>query len=576
MLYGPSSRRCCSFLSFSYRSNFAADTVSYVHLCSSVFSKNHFRDAVYTSFSTPSFYTLRHDRRFLLTPTGVPNLSFSRNGSHLQNQHSNEVEDEDNIVCYENEVINKNKVSEKQVDVPTCHLISNEGDFDERTTPHEKTQEGMHSDLKSYSSFNSYSEKRFGERKHNPGSAERCSALYQPYSLRNADEMEVNKVRDNYEKKAEVLKEIARITHRELRAEALRDAKDGNAAIPPLTPIGWSVEHDPGTRFFFMRKNIPYFSSDGSSRGDLSFRERKPQFRSILEEALQRHQESNAREDKNSGRNGSRESKLRKKYLREYLPHRGTDLQASMSSLDSSHYQRLDTQLTLYVPFQVQDLSLVDPTIPITEWCCFDLYVRKIPSSLACLLPHQRRVWDDRECMIFRLASVQSELRIRSVQFLSRQTERKLGESAAFGQGDPLWLAVNARRRQHQQRRAQAEQQERSMTGTDSPKKMIQKKPLTALYTDPRMTLQFLDDQTQLGDFARSMVYHGPHCSSLSAELQDGLLQYLSDNLGINNEVVEYVCQMQYFIEQEEYMGWLARLGLAVRRIRARIQQEKN
>lgn len=139
-----------------------------------------------------------------------------------------------------------------------------------------------------------------------------------------------------------------------------------------------------------------------------------------------------------------------------------------------------------------------------------------------------------------------------------------------------MWLAVNARRRQYQQRRAQVEQQERSTTGTDLPKEIDHKKPLTALYADPCVTLQFLDDRTQLGDFARSMVYHGPHCSSLSAELQDGLLQYLSDNLGINNGVVEYVCQMQYFIEQEEYMGWLARLGLIAQRIRAGFQQEKN
>lgn len=124
---------------------------------------------------------------------------------------------------------------------------------------------------------------------------------------------------------------------------------------------------------------------------------------------------------------------------------------------------RSDIHLTIYAPFRVLDLSLLDPDVSICEWSCFDLFVHKTPPShydhFTSLhksehhynnidtvgknkykLQGQQRIWDDQECLFVRLAAVNSELRIRGIQFISSSVARSINEYAFFGQsGDPYY-----------------------------------------------------------------------------------------------------------------------------------------
>lgn len=308
----------------------------------------------------------------------------------------------------------------------------------------------------------------------------------------------------------------------ELKAEVERDAKEGTAALPPLAPLGWHVEHETGSSNLFMRKTI--FPSDAIRT--------RPRFRSVLEEAKALHRKHLSQKASTSTpaiqQVGWQPYQERKQWKR-------TDAGAD----------RFLAHLTIHAPFRVRDLSLLESKISITEHACFDVYVQKcapFSRSPSTLTVPQQRVYDDREYLLLRLASVNSELRIRGIQFLSKSTEKALSTSVAFGRGDPLWLAVLAH---HQRRRV-----------LDSSLPRHKSKRIVGFKDS-----SILCETSLYGEYCRSMCYHGPYITDLSSELRDSLLTYIMSDLGITNEVVEYICQMQYFTEQEEYLGWLAQLG---------------
>lgn len=554
MLYETLSKLCCCSRLFLRCRSSSSAVGGFTHLrgCCLFFSSRVFNKSIGGEFSSPR--TLQQMWRSFCCTSAVSRLSCSSSSSYYRlAPQSNDEGKNDAVLC---SVDKKDRA----------------GMEERKLKVHKKDQENETEKVKNKCSASHFpfcflpSRPLFSPPK-GEGEGPKCLKPREEHLPDRCGERDVESLNVFHEKTKELMKEVKRVAHRELRAEVERDAKDGGAAIPPLTPVGWSVQHDPGTRFFFMQRVIPAkLPRTGSSHG-LSFSDERPKFRSVLEEALQRHQKTSKGNGRNSDSGTPQKDWKEKQGRDEVLPYLSSVLPSAKNlSFGSTAFPRLDTHLMLYVPFQVQDLSLQDPKVPITEWSRFDLYVRKAScaSSLSYPFPHQRRVLEDRECMLFRLASVQSELRIRAVQFLSQPVERKLAECAAFGQGDPMWLTIEARRRQHLQRQAQTENREKSPAGLDLKDPSMQggTRGILSTFKDRRMTPQLLEDKTPIGEFARAMVYHGPYCSSLSVELRDALLQYISDDLGITNDVVEYICQMQYFIEQEEYMGWLARLGM--------------
>lgn len=54
--------------------------------------------------------------------------------------------------------------------------------------------------------------------------------------------------------------------------------------------------------------------------------------------------------------------------------------------------------------------------------------------------------------------------------------------------------------------------------------------------------------------------YGGPNPLSLSKAMNDQILDY-AYCLGLDNRLAEYVCQMLYYLEHQEYLTWLARVA---------------
>lgn len=384
------------------------------------------------------------------------------------------------------------------------------------------------------------------------------------------------------ETKVKICEEIERIMQRELRAEVARDARDGVAAIPPLSPPGWRVDHTPSMRCFTMTRTLEP-GSDGGRGGRV--------FRSVLEEALSKHRNERAVASAAKRADKNQKTERNPPSLSSRWDQRAVRSSGSTASEGGEEEERLAarqtptavptrfrTHLFLYAPFRVQDLSLLDSKVPITEHACFDLYVHKQPAddvSPSALLPAQQRLWDDRVCLCLRLASVNSELRLRGVQFFSRPLERRLLETAAFGRGDPLCVAASNQSREQRHRELQHQRQRLRRGQGQGSDAMTAGSPMYA--APPSSSFGLGDDlllleQTSFGEFCRGACYHGPHLSELSRELHDALLEYVMAHLGITSVVTEYVCQMQYFLEQEEYMAWLARLGMAASSLKSHIK----
>ena len=253
--------------------------------------------------------------------------------------------------------------------------------------------------------------------------------------------------------------ELAGLATREIALEAARDEDDGLAALPPLIPDGWKMEHPPGSNFLLLR--------------------RKQNYRSLTE----RLRDVNGDEV-------------------HYLKPAVNARKRSESHAKRNHEGREPDEITLFCPMRFKDPSFHEPTVDLCEWVPFDCLVCRPQAS----------------SLFLRLASVNSELRIRTVQHISRTAVAALGSHVATFLPMPI------------------------AKGGEANKLDIH-----------RFGVQ--------GDYLRTLLYSGPTMTEMSAEFREQLMNYVTgSSIGITPEVVEYVCQMLYFAEQDEYMRWLGRL----------------
>ncbi|EKF35021.1 hypothetical protein MOQ_002356 [Trypanosoma cruzi marinkellei] len=397
---------------------------------------------------------------------------------------------------------------------------------------------------------------------------------------------------------------------REIKAEIERDSRDGVAAIPPLPPSGWKVQHPVGSNYFVMTRTL----SGGAKSAEQQTRRyqsvhdvflktlKENQRRNVLREKKQRQETEEEEEDKEQEQQQGLQGQMQeqagndmddiasstslrskgsvKKMVVDYSgqkQHRAV-LREMADSNDAEHVDRMDVCLTVFAPFRVYDPSLHDPTVDICEWSSFDVLVRKKKATVKkgsggitniALNSLAQLVHDKALCMFVRLASVNSEMRIRFIQFLSVNEAQALEEHACFGRGEPGFLELMRRRRQMRARTRPF----RSLRRYDEPLISLHEAPNTqdASSTSPLAIGSQQDSRgsayelltdcfDSTGEYSRTLCYSGPYLSELSKEMMGALQDYLQGDLAISQELCEYVCQMQFFLEQEEYMAWLGRL----------------
>lgn len=275
---------------------------------------------------------------------------------------------------------------------------------------------------------------------------------------------------------------LSDVCWKELRVEAQRDSDAGVEAIPPLIPDGWTLQYTPGCSYFLMHKktkksNPSSATAPGIPSTERTFRSRQEQqvLDMINEGVIGSHA---APKVYPTGDNNTRHGKGRNTHASTHVNDEGDSPRSSV---------------TVYCPLRCRDPSLHDPTVDLCEWIPFDVLVMKPAPRTSTSL-------------YFSLASVNSELRVRHLQWLSPALASSL-------------LPPNS--------------------------------PSSALS-------QFGIE----GEYLRAAhVYNGPLFSELAKPLQDEVLLYLHEVVGISATVREYICQMAFVIEQEAYIAWLGQLA---------------
>ncbi|KAG8344594.1 putative Mitochondrial glycoprotein [Trypanosoma vivax] len=377
---------------------------------------------------------------------------------------------------------------------------------------------------------------------------------------------------------------------RELRAEVERDMRDGVSAIPPLPPRGWQLHHPAGSRFFYMSRTL----KGGASSSELNTRRYQSVHDSFLNALRNAH--AQRRKGKTHVRNNDLEmasadpqpdANPSTKVVVDYRKQGNGDnrmmLRRAGDEGDASGVTRADVHLVLFAPFRVCDPSLHDPSVDIFEWSAFDLIIHKTVAqsvkeagdnpleSLVHMLE------DDALVMYVRLANVNSEVRIRSVQFISLSEAQALYEHACFGAGEPLFLELVRRLRRptfdlgtiaslghftprghYDDPRAHTRDTVNLVgdgrDGEDISLKSFKRSSYIHAYK------MLLEPSSVAGEYSRTLCYGGPYITELSKEMVESLQEYLQGDLGVSAELCEYVCQMQFYLEQEEYMAWLGQL----------------
>ncbi|KEG07177.1 hypothetical protein DQ04_10651030 [Trypanosoma grayi] len=371
----------------------------------------------------------------------------------------------------------------------------------------------------------------------------------------------------------------------EIRAEIERDSRDGVAAIPPLPPLGWKVQHPVGSNFFVMTCTL----RGGTRSAELNTRRYQSVhdmfLQSVGEDRRRQQQKRAGGHTRGGAASGSAQSSdassSRMVVGYEAGARRRPVLHAMETTRDQPSVERADVQLRVFAPFRVYDPSSHDSSVNICEWSAFDVLVRKSavgstnsnerrgPTNPLESLPHL--VEEDGLCMFLRLASVNSEMRVRSVQLLSRREAQALEEHACFGRGEPTFLEL-MRCRRHERA---STRRLRSVRRYDDPLTLVHKiqhPKASPTFSSSSMSTatgngmcdsayEFLVDCFDTsGEYSRALCFGGPCVSELSKEMLEALQDYLQGDLGLSAEFCEYVCQMQFFLEQEEYMAWLGRL----------------
>lgn len=265
---------------------------------------------------------------------------------------------------------------------------------------------------------------------------------------------------------------------RELEKEMEVDELAGVKSIPPLVPAGWRMHHQPCTRYVLLKKLV---GGQTSKLTSVSQARQKKRF--------------NDRPDPSNVE----------------APFRGsTEARESAACSSLGIFQPASSiasvEVEIHIPFQTNDPSFSNSNIDLCEWQPFDVFVRK-PGSGA-------------SAMLFRAAAVNSELRVRRIQFLS--------PSAA--------TAVDILQR--------GEGVERTIGHTAA----------------DRAALAF-GGQGLTSEYLRNIPYAGPSFTSLSNDLQVCVMDFLCVDIGIDALLLEYIQQAAYFAEHEEYQLWLVEMA---------------
>jgi hypothetical protein len=197
-------------------------------------------------------------------------------------------------------------------------------------------------------------------------------------------------------------------------------------------------------------------------------------------------------------------------------------------------------------------LRSVDPSfwnsdVAICEWVPFRVVMTPDVGQVA-----PEGLSRSRRALVADLAAVQSQLKVRRIWFAPLDVDIVNGGAVPAASPadatDPF--AGSARRLLHAPEWPPAMTSAPDAAGTTG-----------SSQTAPSQS--FLNSQRGPGN-GEAASYGGPCFADLSRELQQALLEWLSAG-GVDARLGEYVCQQAYWIEQQEYNLWLARLAEATR-----------
>jgi hypothetical protein len=315
-------------------------------------------------------------------------------------------------------------------------------------------------------------------------------------------------------------RQMSHVCRAELREEELRDAVQGVQAIAPMVPPGWSMEpRGTSTNYFILTRNTLGSSSTGRhSKGDddeggtvmLSHR----RFRSRQQEAIEEMERDLA-----ARRQLSNRSPMRKP----------PSLASNRRSAARESLLPVRPSVQIFCPMRTIDPSLHDSSVDLCEWTAFDVLVRKqgeSPSSSDS--KNNNNVGTcvrTADALMLSMASVNSELRIRSAQVLSPKQAQ---------------TAMSPKRLE-------------DSLGVEGVSHMSVLSPAVALDAVTAFDLS--------GEYYRdTQLYKGPLLSELSKPMQDELYAYVHNVLGVTAELREFIAQMLFVLEQEAYTAWLAQV----------------
>eukprot|EP00758_Cryptobia_borreli_P007326 Tbor_TRINITY_DN5282_c0_g1::TRINITY_DN5282_c0_g1_i1::g.16550::m.16550 len=268
---------------------------------------------------------------------------------------------------------------------------------------------------------------------------------------------------------------LAAAAELELRKEIEIDEGHGIKSIPPLVPNGWVSYHEPKSRYIILKSVQPPVRRGSTPTPPVTPRNK------VLNTMTTK-----------SG-----------KTFAGLPPNKGEDTSSS------------ETHVEIHVPFATMDPSFANNTIDLCEYQPFDVF---------CFLKSKNKNSSDGQyahnsTMLISMAAVNSEARIRRIQFLTPAV------CAALGASTPPVVAPGQ----------------------------------TGLAGD-------LVGYGLRAEYLRTLAYSGPIISECSSALQNCLSEFIATPVseggaGIDGHMLEYILQACYYAEHEEYQWWLMELA---------------
>ena len=308
---------------------------------------------------------------------------------------------------------------------------------------------------------------------------------------------------------------LHRMAKDQLAKELAHEVKDDT--LPPIVPEGWSAHQKRGSRVLVMkrvltkgylrsaegkRSGLPSLPPTGSSllnEHERIMAQKKAQRRSIVERVMKQMEQGK------SGTKGQEAVKV-----------------PAASRKNHIDDDEMAIDITIYAPFQSVDPSFYDPSIDKCEWVPFDVRVVKPDQS---------------HCLFLRMASVNSELKIRYFQVLPYHGELA-GETASISGGTAADGPIESGRRMID-----------SILGLNRTDSEALNQPLSCAGWS-----EWQRHQRELQN------YQGPPFTDLPKMFQGMMMDYITATLGVDYRVAEFICQMGFHAEHTEYQEWLGKL----------------